>query len=63
MHLALFSVRNVPPFAIVCAAPLAAAAEEVLAKFNVARLLQTAEAMLEADKAPLATAVAWFFGL
>jgi hypothetical protein len=43
MHLALFSVRNVPLFAIVCAAPVAAAGEEALPKLDFWRYVREAE--------------------
>lgn len=56
MHLALVSVRNVPLFAIVSAAPLAAAAGEVFARFEFERLIQTAEARLDEATSQVATA-------
>lgn len=43
MHLALLSVRNVPLFAIVCAAPVAAAGEEALSKLDSWRYVREAE--------------------
>jgi hypothetical protein len=45
MHLALSSVRMVPLFAIICAAPLAAAGEEVLARFRFWQQAREAEAI------------------
>lgn len=63
MHLALASVRNVPLFAIVSAAPLAAAAEESLAEFEFGCLLHTAETMLEGVKNQVATAGVLALGL
>lgn len=63
MHLALVSVRNVPLFAIVSAAPLAAATEEMFAKFDFGRPLQTAEAMLDEVTSEVATAGVMLFAL
>lgn len=56
MHLALTSVRNVPLFAIISAAPLAAAAEEVFARFDCGRQLQAAEVRLGEITSQQATA-------
>lgn len=63
MHLALLSVRNVPLFAIVCAAPLAAAAAEALTKFDCWCSFRTTEAMVNGTKRRWATASSWVLGL
>lgn len=63
MHLSLQSVRNVPLFAIVCTAPLAAATEEAMAKFDFWRSFRMAEVMVEGAKRLWATASMWALGL
>lgn len=62
MHLALISVRNVPLFAIVCAAPLAAALEEALAEFDYGRMVQEAGRVLEGMKRRWVTVGVWALG-
>lgn len=63
MHLALLSVRNVPLFAIVCAAPLATAAEEILEKCDFGRSLRRVEALLPGTNRRLVTAGTCAVGL
>lgn len=63
MHLALLSMRNVPLFAIVCAAPMAAAAEDVLEKCDSWRSVRRVEALLSRTNRRLATAGACTIGL
>jgi hypothetical protein len=55
MHLALGSVRNVPLFAIVCAAPVASLFEYLVRQWSFGRQLHAAEASLE--RSQFATAV------
>ncbi|HEX5481695.1 MAG TPA: hypothetical protein VFZ08_03615 [Terriglobia bacterium] len=63
MHLALQSVRNVPLVAIVCAAPLAAAAEDALAEFDYGRALREAAKALVGMKSDWGTIIAWALGV
>jgi hypothetical protein len=63
MHLALLSVRNVPLFAIVCAAPVAAAGEEVLPKLHLWRYVQEAEEFVKSGERPGIALVIWGLGL
>jgi hypothetical protein len=63
MHLALFSVRMVPLFAIICAAPLAAAGEEVLARFRFWQQVREAQTVAWKASARWATTVILVFGL
>ncbi|HEV2416473.1 MAG TPA: hypothetical protein VGX94_01580 [Terriglobia bacterium] len=63
MHLALISVRNVPLLAIVCAAPLAAAAEEALGEFNSGLMVREAGRLLEGMKSARGTAAVWVLGV
>jgi hypothetical protein len=62
MHLALLSVRNVPLFAIVSAAPLAAAGEEVLAKLDSWRYVREAEGVTEGTRRLRITLTMWGLG-
>ena len=62
MHLALFSVRNVPLFAIVCAAPVAAAAEEVLPKLDFWRYVREAEEVAKGGRRATITLALWGLG-
>jgi hypothetical protein len=55
MHLALGSVRNVPLFAIVCAAPVASLFAHLVRQWSFGRQLHAAEASLE--RSQFATAV------
>lgn len=50
MHLALVSVRNVPLFAIVCAAPLAAAGERFLRQREFSKELHMCETILASQR-------------
>lgn len=50
MHLALGSVRNVPLFAIVCAAPVASLLEHVVRQWSLGRQLRAAEASVERSR-------------
>ncbi|HEX5481843.1 MAG TPA: hypothetical protein VFZ08_04380 [Terriglobia bacterium] len=63
MYLALLSVRNVPLFAIVCAVPLAAGAEDALAEFDYGRMLQEVGRALEGMKRGWGTVAVWGLGL
>lgn len=59
MHLALISVRNVPLFAVICAAPLAAAAENALAEFDYGRTLKEAGGAQEGRRRGWGMVGAW----
>ena len=61
LHLALVSVRNVPLFAIVSAAPVAWAAEEWLSQGEWERLLRQAEVALASRRSALGNA--FIYGL
>jgi hypothetical protein len=63
MHLALSSVRNVPLFAIICAAPVAAAGEEALARFTFWQEAREAESIARKASAGWATTAVLIFGL
>ena len=63
MHLALLSVRNVPLFAIACATPVAAAAEEALAGFDFWRSVRTAEATTRGANRRSVTVALWALGI
>jgi hypothetical protein len=63
MHLALFSVRIVPLFAIVCAAPVAAAGEEALPKLHFWRYVREAEEVAKGGKRPAIALAIWGIGL
>lgn len=63
MHLALISVRMVPLFAIACAAPLAAAGEEVLAPLRFWHLVRAAESNGKNARLRWATTAVWVLGL
>jgi len=57
MHLALVSVRNVPLFAIVCAAPLASLVEHVVGQGDLALRLHHAEESLVLTRSRVGTSV------
>jgi len=50
MHLALGSVRNVPLFAIVCAAPVASLLEHLVRQWSFGKQIHAAEASLERSR-------------
>ena len=62
MHLALLSVRNVPLFAIVCTAPVAAAGEEVLLKLDFWRYVREAEGVAKGSSRVRMTLALWGIG-
>jgi hypothetical protein len=62
MHLALSSVRNVPLFAIVCAAPVAAAIEEALRKLDFRRYVREAEGVAKSGRRARITLALWGIG-
>ncbi len=62
MHLALLSVRNVPLFAIVCAAPVAAAGEEALRKLDFWRYVREAEGVARGSRRARITLALWGIG-
>lgn len=63
MHLALSSVRNVPLFAIICAAPVAAAGEEVVASFRFWQGVREEETIARIRSARWATTLILILGL
>jgi len=63
MHLALTSVRHVPLFAIVSAAPLAASAERLLCCSNFGLQLRAAEVALALRRSNALTVAAYTLGL
>jgi hypothetical protein len=59
MHLALLFVRMLPVFAIVCAAPVAAAGEEVLPKLHLWRYVREAERVAKGSRRAPITPALW----